>query len=447
MPVVAVALAVAACGDEGSGPPAQVPAKLDFQVQPSATTAGQTILPAIAVAVEDAGGNVVTAADNSVTLAIGANPSAATLSGTTSVNATAGVATFADLQVNRSGSGFTLVATAASLTAANSVAFDVSPVHGVAADIAPLAGDVQTATVGQVVAIDPAVTVTDGFGDPVAGVPVTFSVTYGGGIAAGLDQTTNALGVATVGEWTLGTVAGGNTLSATSPDLHGSPVRFNATATAGAPAALERLSVETQIAEAGTPVTGPPSVAATDSYGNPVADVEVTFGVTAGGGSVEGATQTTVASGVAAVESWTLGNSPGPNTVEATAPGLAGSPVTFHATGTTPGVPTTATVQVHSNYFLSERNGSGANPGLFGSEAVDTIPVGGTVIWHWIGGGHNVTPYENTGFIASGTHGTNFTYGPITFSAAGTYRYRCTIHSSEVPSLGLVGMRGRIVVR
>ena len=46
--------------------------------------------------------------------------------------------------------------------------------------------------------------------------------------------TTNASGIATVGNWTLGTTAGSNTLTATATGLAGSPVTFTATGTAGA---------------------------------------------------------------------------------------------------------------------------------------------------------------------------------------------------------------------
>ena len=41
----------------------------------------------------------------------------------------------------------------------------------------------------------------------------------------GATQTTNAAGIATVGSWTLGSVAGVNTLTATSVGLTGSPLR------------------------------------------------------------------------------------------------------------------------------------------------------------------------------------------------------------------------------
>jgi plastocyanin len=104
-------------------------------------------------------------------------------------------------------------------------------------------------------------------------------------------------------------------------------------------------------------------------------------------------------------------------------------------------------VEVHNDYFLSVRNGSGANPTMFGSLAVDTIGVGGTVTWNWAGQGHNVTPTGNSAFVASGTQSAPFTFGPVTFNMPGTYGYRCTNHSRVVDFFGLIGMRGEIVVR
>jgi plastocyanin len=182
----------------------------------------------------------------------------------------------------------------------------------------------------------------------------------------------------------------------------------------------------------------------TDTYGNPVPDVAVTFAVTSGGGSLTRASQVTGTTGVAAVGSWRVGSLPGPNTLKGMSAGLTGSPVTFHATATN--LPATVTVEVHSAYFLSLQNGSGGDAGFFGSRAVDTIAVGGTVTWQWVDSGHNVTPFGNSAFTASGTESAPFTFGPITFSAPSTYLYVCTIHSRVVDYFGLVGMTGMIVV-
>src|SRR5439155_1514404 len=147
-------------------------------------------------------------------------------------------------------------------------------------------------------------------------------------------QTTNASGVATVGSWTLSPTAGQNTLTASSGTLSGSPVTFSATGTVGAAATIAANSPTSQTAPAGTAVSSPPSVLVKDANGNPVAGVAVTFAVAPGNGTITGASQTTNASGVATVGSWTLSATAGPNTLTATSTGLSGSPVTFSATGT-----------------------------------------------------------------------------------------------------------------
>jgi alpha-tubulin suppressor-like RCC1 family protein len=86
-----------------------------------------------------------------------------------------------------------------------------------------------------------------------------------------------------------------------------------------------------QSAAPGASVPLPPSVKVTDASTNPVADVQVTFAVASGGGSLTNATQRTNADGIATVGSWTLGPTPGANTLTATSAGLTGSPVTFMA--------------------------------------------------------------------------------------------------------------------
>src|SRR2546426_1098685 len=110
-----------------------VPTKLGFTVQPSTTVAGQTITPAVKVAIQDAGGNTVTTATSVVTLAIGTNPASGTLSGTTSVAAVNGVATLSNLSINNVGTGYTLTATSGTLTIATSATFDITAPLGVTA--------------------------------------------------------------------------------------------------------------------------------------------------------------------------------------------------------------------------------------------------------------------------------------------------------------------------
>src|SRR5207245_1085050 len=106
---------------------------------------------------------------------------------------------------------------------------------GAATQIRVNAGNNQTVTAGTAVPTPPSVVVRDAGGNPVPGVAVTFTVAPGNGSITGPSQTTTASGVAAVGSWTLGTAAGANTLTATSPGVNGSPITFAATAAAGAP--------------------------------------------------------------------------------------------------------------------------------------------------------------------------------------------------------------------
>jgi hypothetical protein len=103
-----------------------------------------------------------------------------------------------------------------------------------AARIEPVEGGNQTARAGAEVAKPPAVRVSNSQGEPIAGFGVTFVVTRGGGTVSGPSQVTNAQGIARVGSWVLGT-EGQNTLEARAGSLSGSPVVFNATATAPPP--------------------------------------------------------------------------------------------------------------------------------------------------------------------------------------------------------------------
>jgi hypothetical protein len=106
---------------------AGAPAQLLFTGQPGRTLAGVTIQPAVAVSIADGFGNVTTDSLDQVSLAL-AGANGASLSGTTTIQASNGVATFPDLSVAQSGTGYTLLASAASLGSATSAAFDVVPV-------------------------------------------------------------------------------------------------------------------------------------------------------------------------------------------------------------------------------------------------------------------------------------------------------------------------------
>ena len=100
---------------------------------------------------------------------------------------------------------------------------------------------------------------------------------------------------------------------------------------------LQARSTTIQGGPAGAAVASRPSVQVVDANsGAGKGGIRVTFAVTSGGGSLTGASQTTDADGIATVGSWTLGPTPGMNTVTASAPVQQGSPVTFSASGNAP---------------------------------------------------------------------------------------------------------------
>src|SRR5437016_1783043 len=325
--------------------------QLAFTVQPTNTAAAAPVTPAVQVTARDASGNTATQFTGNITVALGANQGGATLGGVPTHAAVAGVASFPGLSLNKTGSGYTLTATTGGIPGvATSAQFNViaaaagqlaltTPPSATAQSGAPFAQQpavqVQDAngnpvatqgvsvTAGIAVPIRPSVIVRDGSGNPVAGVAVTFAVAPGNGTITGPNQITDATGIAAVASWTLATTAGANTLTATATGLTGSPVTFTATGTAGSAGSIAAFAGDRQTATVNTAVT-PPAVIVKDQFGNPVAGAAVTFAPASGQGSITGAAQTTNASGIATVGSWTLGKPDGVNNLTETSTGLNG---------------------------------------------------------------------------------------------------------------------------
>jgi len=109
------------------GSSATTPTKLAFSVQPSTSTAGLALSPAIEIEVRDASDNLVPSARNAVTLSFAANPGAGTLAGTRTVAAVNGIASFSGLWIDKAAAGYTLTAAASGLTPATSNNFTVNP--------------------------------------------------------------------------------------------------------------------------------------------------------------------------------------------------------------------------------------------------------------------------------------------------------------------------------
>src|SRR5262245_65403623 len=102
--------------------------RLAFSVEPGTSEGNAVIDPPLQVAIQDRAGNIDRQASAAVTLSLSPNASGATLRGTTTVHAVAGIATFSDLRIDRPGGGYQLMASAPPLPAAASARFDV-PLH------------------------------------------------------------------------------------------------------------------------------------------------------------------------------------------------------------------------------------------------------------------------------------------------------------------------------
>jgi subtilase family serine protease len=153
-------------------------AKLAFVVQPANSFTGKSIAPAVQVAIQDVNGNIVGGATTPVTIVIGTNPGPGTLTGTTTVSPSLGVATFSNLNINTAGTGYTLTASAAGLTGATSTAFNetVPPTPAIAVGSSPLTLSSATgAASGSTITVTP----SGGFTGIVAVTPTAASLPPG----------------------------------------------------------------------------------------------------------------------------------------------------------------------------------------------------------------------------------------------------------------------------
>jgi adhesin/invasin len=271
--------------------------QLAFTTQPAASTAaGVAFAQQPVVTIRDANGNTVTTSTDAVTLTLTTGSGA--LSGTATVNAVNGIATFSGLSINLIGANKVLTATSNALTTTSN-AFAITA--AAASTIAVNGGNGQSATVGTAVATAPSVIVRDALTNPVAGISVTFAVTAGNGALVGENATTDANGIAALTSWTLGAIAGTNTVTATSGSLTGSPVTFTATGTAGTATQLAFTTQPAASTVADVAFAPQPVVTIRDANGNTVTTSTdlVTLTLTTGSGTLSGTAAVNAVNGVA----------------------------------------------------------------------------------------------------------------------------------------------------
>lgn len=174
------------------------PAKLVFTTQPTDVVAGALMSPNVQVAVQDAVGNTANGV-TSVAIALGVNPGGAFLTGQVSAAVGAGTATFANLALDKAGSGYRLTAAVPSRPNVN---VGISSAFNVANAAAPsLQFLVQPSNIRAGVTMTPAiqVEVRDGFGNLVTNgaPPITLTLFDNVGNPTSLGTVAPVNGVAT----------------------------------------------------------------------------------------------------------------------------------------------------------------------------------------------------------------------------------------------------------
>jgi hypothetical protein len=290
--------------------------KLGFGVQPTTVVAGASINPAMTVRVLDANGALVTSSNQQVTLSIeSTSPTGGTITGTTSQNASSGIATFNNIQLTKSGTGYKLLATGtgSSLTTATSSSFDVTT--GVANKLGFVQQPLHT-VLGNTLAPAVTVEVQDASGNRVtAGSPVAVSLAFTSATCTGATLTgsgaqNTASGLATFSGLSINNAATGCGLTATSTGLTSANSQlFNSVQASGA-ARLTFTTEPSSSANAGSVLAQVPTVTIQDAAGNNVsasAAVAMTLSI------LPGSPQTSFTSGT---------TQPASTTTSSTFPGL-----------------------------------------------------------------------------------------------------------------------------
>jgi Domain of unknown function DUF11 len=297
------------------------------------------------VHVNDANGNPIQGVSVAFAAMPGTNGASATLSAGSALSNAQGMA-FVTATANSIAGGHAVRAT---LNAGVTVNFTLTNLPGPAAHILGIAGNSQSTQVNTSFPVSLQVMVSDLYNNPVGGAIVTFATpASGAGAILSVPAPTNGSGMTSVMA-TANLIAGSYLVSA-SVNSVSTGASFALSNLRGPAALLAANNGPDFSGTAGLPMAVAPAVVVTDSFGNAVPGIAVDFVVGAGSGSITGDSASTDVSGIASVGGWTQGADPGANTLQASAAGLGGSPITFTAMGIQ--VPDVAVQLTNNRYYV-----------------------------------------------------------------------------------------------
>jgi hypothetical protein len=307
--VVAVAAAFLSGCDSGS--PSPTPVSVVISAGDNQSAAVGSVLSNLQIEVRDAEGVAI----GGLSFAVAVQSGGGTYSGTVTKTVKGAPTALGTWTLGTTAGPQSLRITAGSLAGtvtANSVAGAPS---AIVVGGAPGAPTQTTGGVGGVASITPSVRLMDSFGNAVSGRAVSVVVT-GGGSVANPNPVTDASGLATTGVWTLGTVAG--TQSVTINGTGGAPAVFTAEVAPGPASQLVAVSPPSGTRVVGVGISNL-EFSVQDAFGNGIAGVPVTFAVTSGGGQATILASATNVQGRVSPGTWTMGTLVGTNTLRASA--------------------------------------------------------------------------------------------------------------------------------
>jgi hypothetical protein len=216
--------------------------------------------------------------------------------------------------------------------------FTATATAGTPSRLRIVSGDNQSGVAGSPLAAQLVVEVLDDVDNPVSGATVNWSVQSGNGSVSPTSGQTDAAGRAAA-SWTLGPGTGNQQVQA-SVSGAGS-VRFDATATPGAAAALALRIQPSSTAQVGVPFNRQPEIQVRDAAGNPVqaAGVSITAAIATGPGQLGGTrTVTTGSNGRVRFTDLEINGAAGSHTLIFSASGLqsvTSNAITVSPVGTT----------------------------------------------------------------------------------------------------------------